>query len=102
VQFLGIFDADKSKAAKYRADFKVPYPLLVAGSSSVYKDYESPRSVYVTLVSKDMEILKMWPGYSKTMLGELNQQIATAAGTDKQNLDFGIAPEKMNSGCQFE
>ena len=100
-RFLGVIDAPAATAADYRSDFSVPYPMLSATDETVFRAYKSERSVYVTLIDPTGIVVRQWPGYSKGMLRELNQEIARAAGGSEADIDLAAAPEKMTSGCRL-
>ncbi len=100
--FLGVIDSDLRVATLYQENFKVPYAMALAGDQRVFADYDAKRSVYVTLVAKGGQIVRQWPGYSKTMLKELNQALADETGQPPAKLDVAMAPDAMTSGCAFE
>ena len=102
VAFLGVIDGPKHVASKYRDDFKVPYPMLLAEDGAVFRAFRSGRSVYTTLVGTDGTVLRQWPGYSKGMLGELNADLAQFTSSSHINIDLSMAPDKLNSGCDFD
>jgi peroxiredoxin len=101
IQFLGVIDAGPRVAAKYRDDLSVPYPMLCAEDERVFRAFKSERSVYVTLVSRQQRVLRQWPGYSRSMLAELNAELARLAGTTPVSMDLSMAPEAMTSGCRL-
>jgi len=100
--FFGVIDAVSHVASKYRDDFSVPYQMLLGADGAVYKSFFAHQSVYTTLVGPDGTVVKQWPGYSKSMLAELDAAIALAAKTNPVAIDAKLAPEKMNSGCPFD
>ncbi|MBS1713646.1 MAG: redoxin domain-containing protein [Armatimonadetes bacterium] len=102
VAFLGIIDGPAHVASKYRDDFKVPYPMLLAGDGAVYKAFRASRSVYTTLIGPEGKVLRQWPGYSKDMLKDLNFELARYTGIKPIDIDLSMAPEKPSSGCSFD
>ena len=101
VNFLGVIDSDKRVADKFKEDFKVPYPMLLAGDGAVFASYDAKRSVYVTLVARDGSVVKQWPGYSESMLKELVGVLESDSGVSPLEFTFEMAPKVMNSGCEF-
>lgn len=101
VQFVGVAYSDRQTAERYRFDFSVPYPMLVADATQVFRDFETPRSVYVTIVDTQGVVTHRWPGYSKQMLFELNNAIAQLANTEVLPFDATMAPDELTSGCSF-
>ncbi|MCW5939939.1 MAG: redoxin domain-containing protein [Fimbriimonadaceae bacterium] len=101
VSFIGVIDADPKVAAKYRDDFRVPYPMLSSPDEAVFRAFKSERSVYVTLVSRQNRVVKQWPGYSRSMLEELNRELARLADTTPISIDLSMAPEATTSGCRL-
>lgn len=101
-KFVGVIDADKIVASKYRDDFKVPYEMILAGDGSVFTAYRSLQSVYTTLITKGGIVKKQWPGYSSATLVELNELLSQETGKPAAKLDLTMAPSLISSGCFFE
>ena len=101
VQFLGVTDGTKYKASKYKDDFSVPFPIVTEPGTHTFEAFQSPRSVYFTLVKKGGAVRKLWPGYSKKTLDEFNQALAQESGIPTPKLDTTMAPDKESSGCKF-
>lgn len=100
--FLGAIQGDAALAKKWMSDLEVPYEVAPDPDKKLLKAYRAPRSVYVTLIGKDGIVLRMWPGWSKAMLEEMNRLIAAETGATPVNLNLAGAPIKPNSGCEFE
>lgn len=101
VAFLGIIDGDPQVGKKHKTDFSVPYPMLSNTEIEVFKQYQAKQSVYIFLISADGTLEQVWPGYSKSMLEELNSKLAAASDMPPAQLDLQMAPEEMTSGCYF-
>lgn len=101
VVFIGVMDSPPIVADKFVSDFRVPYRMLSASDDQVFRAYGSKQSAYVTLIGKDGVIVKQWPGYSRAMLADLNERLATVAETLAAPVDLSRAPEVLNSGCPF-
>lgn len=99
--FVGIIDSDQVTAQLYKRSQSVPYPILHTTKADVFKAFRAKQSVYVYLVGKDGEVARVWPGYSATMLIDLNEQLALAAGVPAKPLTIKDAPSEMTSGCYF-
>ena len=101
VTFVGIIDGPSYVASKFHDDFKVPYQMLLAEKGEVFKAYDAQQSAYTTLVDSKGIVIKQWPGYCRSMLVELDEEIAKLTGGKAVQIDTTMAPEKMNSGCAF-
>lgn len=99
--FVAVMDAKPAVASKYEEDLKLPYPVLSTKDDSVFRSFAAERSVYVTLIEKGGRIAKQWPGYSSSMLRELDQRLAVLCGGSSSGLTFDDAPEKATSGCKL-
>jgi hypothetical protein len=53
------------------------------------------------LVGADGKIVKMWPGYSKSLLADMNATIAATLGEKARPFDAAYAPVKQATGCAF-
>lgn len=101
VKFVGLFDADSQAAAKFKNDFTVPYPILASETDTVFREFGAKQSVYTYLADREGKVVRVWPGYNKEMLNELNGLLSDLSGKESATLDMDMAPEKMTSGCFF-
>ncbi len=98
---LGVTDMQRIDADKYRMDFDVNFPLVTSKEKKVYASYRSLDSCFSTLVGRDGIVIKQFPGYSKKLLSDINEQMAKAAGVHPKPLDLAHAPDIDSSGCPF-
>lgn len=98
---VGVMDADKLVASKYRDDLNVPFPILTETTGATFKTYRAEQSVYTFLIGKDGILKKVWPGYSAAMLIEANELLASESGVPSKELDVTRAAKEMTSGCYF-
>lgn len=98
---VGVIDGDKTVANKYRNSFKPPYQMAYSEDTKFFQDYKSKQSVYTYLINPDGTLNKVWPGYSKASLVELNDKLAELTGLPPATLDLQMAPTEMTSGCYF-
>lgn len=98
---LGVTDAPRIKAEKYKMDFDVQFPVVTEPGRKTFDAYHALNSVYSTLVGSDGVVIKQYPGYSKRILQDMNEQIAKATGAAPAKLDLADAPERDSSGCPF-
>jgi peroxiredoxin len=101
VNFVGIIDAEQPQAQLYKRSLSVPYPLLVDEEKAVLREFESKQSVYVYFIRTNGRIAKVWPGYNRAMLVELNEMAANEAGLESIPFDMTMAPTELSSGCFF-
>lgn len=101
VKFVAVTDAPKYQASKFRDDFEVPYPLVTEPGMHTFEAFQSPRSVYATLIGKGGTVRAMWPGYSKSIITEISKALAQETGLPEAKLDLHDAPERPSSGCKF-
>lgn len=101
VSFVGLLDAGIPVAQLYKRGHSAPYPIVSAPSKEPFLANRFKQSVTVSLIGRDRKIKKVWPGYSSSMLAELNEAAAEAAGVPAKPLKFEEAPKEMTSGCYF-
>jgi hypothetical protein len=75
--------------------------ILCDPDKATAKAYDSPNSVYTTLVAPDGKIEKQWPGWSKRILEEENGLLAKLSGQPERKFDTLYAPLEDSSGCSF-
>lgn len=102
IPFVGIFDKDAAAAKKWMSRFEMPYAMLLNPDCRVMKAYNSPNSVYSTLVDGKGRIIKQWPGWSRRILTEMNAAMSKELGLEVNSFDTAYAPEEDASGCTFE
>ncbi|MCB0825827.1 MAG: redoxin domain-containing protein [Armatimonadetes bacterium] len=101
VTFLGVIDGNLQTAENFKHDFEVPYEFVYTEELDTFKLFDAKQSVYTYLIAKGGNIIKIWPGYSKGSLKQLNTMIAKELGQEPADLPFEMAPEEMTSGCFF-
>ena len=101
VKFFGIIDADSKGGSKFKTDFGVPYPILSSTDEMVFREFGAKQSVYTYLFDGEGVVKKVWPGYNKAMLAELNKALSDLTGYEAEPTAHDMAPEEMTSGCFF-
>lgn len=98
---IGIIDSDKAGALKFINSFTPPYKLAMSEDTEFFKKYKSKQSVYTYLIKQNGKLVKVWPGYSKASVTELNHLLSEETGIPPSDLDLTMAPTEMTSGCFF-
>lgn len=98
---IGVIDADKVGALKYKEGLRPGYEIAYTTTTDLFEKYKSKQSVYTYLINQDGTLRKVFPGYSRASLVELNDILHDLTGLPRAELDLTMAPEKMTSGCFF-
>lgn len=103
VTFLGVMDGDKHEADRYETDFSVPYHFAYSESKDFFRNYHTKQGAYQYLINQDGTLNKVWPGYSKDSLLELDQKLSKMTGIPPLGKfdQWEDAPNNMVSGCYF-
>ncbi len=101
IDFASVTNGNPEKAMTWNREVSVPYPVLSDPKEEIIHLYGAKAAVYSVLVSKDGHIVKMWPGYSRSMLLEMNATMATLAGVPQKPFNTKYAPEIKATGCAF-
>lgn len=101
VDFIGVMDAEGKKAKDWVADYKPDFPVVSDPKCQLIHEFGAMQSVYSALVSRKGEIVKLWPGYSRDLLKEMNATIAKEVGSEEKPFDAMYAPTVKTSGCYF-
>lgn len=101
VEFAGAMPSPQQEAADWKRDAKVPYDVLLDPSAQVALSFGAERSVYCVLINQEGRIDHMWPGYSESMLKEVNKRLALLTGVEEKPLDTAYAPKELSSGCSL-
>lgn len=99
--FVGIIGSKVATAKEWSDNHKSAYPVLADPTFATMKAYDSPNSVYLTLIGTDGAIVRQWAGWSERMLKEANLLIANETGQPERPFDAMYAPKKDSSGCSF-
>ncbi|MDB5350928.1 MAG: resA 17 [Planctomycetota bacterium] len=102
IRFVGVIDGDRKLARKWGALNGVPFPILPDPKLTLMQSYGATNSAYVALIDRDGQIEEFWPGYSASMLHDLNAKMAKLAGLDPETVETPDAPEDLYSGCPFQ
>lgn len=101
IEFVSVTDADAKKAQKWEFEMRVPYPLVSNPTLEVMHGYKATGSLMSALINTDGTIVKYWPGYSKSMMEDMNAQMANVLHEPVRAFDTQYAPVKRTTGCAF-
>lgn len=101
IDFVSVTNGDAAKAKQWRSELSVHYPVIADPNEEIIHAYGAKAAVYSVLISKDGHIAKMWPGYSRDLLLEMNSAMANLAGVPEQKFDTKYAPLTKATGCAF-
>ena len=102
VSFVGVMDVDPAKAAKWAKINAMTDPMLADPKLETIHAYKATNSAFSALVLQDGTILKMWPGYSRDYLLDMNTQLSRALGEQATSFDPLYAPLAKTAGCYFD
>lgn len=99
---IGVLDGNRTVADQYKTSFSLPYDMAYSESTDFFVRYKSKQSVFHYLIGQDGKLVKVWPGYSRASLVELNDLLAELTGIEPAVFEhFEMAPAEMTSGCYF-
>ena len=101
IDFVSVTNGDADKAKRWNSELAVPYAVISDPKEDIIHAYGAKAAVYSVLISKDGHVAKMWPGYSKGMLLEMNSLMARIAGVPEKHFDTKYAPLTKATGCAF-
>jgi peroxiredoxin len=101
LRFLGVIDGDANVARRWGSIQGVPFPILPDPKLEIAKQYGATNSAFVALINKSGQVEELWPGYSVSMLKDLNRRAAGLAGLEMETLETLDAPDELYSGCPF-
>jgi hypothetical protein len=101
VDFVGVIDGDPEVAKSYASQFLVAFPVVADQHLSIIRSYRALAATFSALVARNGHIVKMWPGYSVSILKEMNHDLSRAADVKETPFDPEYAPIQKASGCAF-
>lgn len=101
VDFVSVTDAGLAKAKDWNSQMGVPYTVVSDPKLDIIHAYGAKAAIYSVLITRDGHIAKMWPGYSKDLLLEMNSTMSKLAGIAERPFDTKYAPTVKATGCAF-
>jgi peroxiredoxin len=102
VDFIGVHNKDAKTARQWHTDMLMPYTVVPDPKLNIINAYEIESSAFSVLVSQDGKMVKMWPGYSRDILLEMNELLAKEVGLRAMKFDTKYAPKRATTGCRFD
>jgi len=101
VDFVSVTNGSLEKAKLWSSELSVPYPVVADPKEEIIHAYGAKAAIYSVLITKDGHIARMWPGYSKDLLLEMNSLMAKLSGLPERKFDTKYAPKTKATGCAF-
>ena len=101
VDFIGVINDDPQKGRAWVSDYRPIFPVVPDPDKKIIHAYRARQSVYCALISREGEIVEMWPGYSVDMMEEMNSKMAKEVGEKVRPFDAQYVPKERSSGCYF-
>ncbi len=101
VDFISVTNASTVDAKKWIEEMQVDYPVVSNPKADIMHAYGAVSSAYSALVTTDGKIAKMWPGFSRDLLLDMNREMSLATGQPERSFDTQYAPLKAATGCTF-
>lgn len=101
-QFFGVINGPLRDAQGYASYNRVPFPMILDERYELIQKFNIEASASLALVDGNGQIRQVWPGYSKSVLRQVNFLLGAMAGTGPKEYDDSVAPEKLTAGCAFD
>lgn len=101
VDIVGVIAGNQEDMKKWQSEHQTPFPLIADSDLQIARSYSAERSAYTALLLDDQTVVRLWPGYSVTMLNELTELLSSKMGTTLAPLDTNGAPATLTSGCEL-
>ena len=101
IDFVSVTNGDLTKAKLWESELVPPYPVVSDPKEEIIHAYGAKAAIYSALITKDGHIAKMWPGYSKDLLLEMNSLMAKLAAVPEKPFNTKYAPTTKATGCAF-
>lgn len=99
---VGVINCGAADAKKWAEENLSNHPVLLDPANRTMADYRAEASVYSAVVTQSGKIVKMWPGYSQSIMDEISRTLADLTGSPFVKLDRRLAPKEMAAGCAFK
>jgi peroxiredoxin len=100
--FIGLIDSNANTTMEYIQDTKANFPIVTDPKKELINQLAFKRATYIVLINQKMQIEKAWPGYSQSVLKELNAELCRLTHQKPKSFDTQYAPKRLVSGCSFE
>jgi peroxiredoxin len=102
VRFLGVIDGPPEVARAWGEKYHVTFPILADPGLKIVRDYHVESSAHSAFINRDHTLVRLWPGFSQAMLGELGMTIATQTYSRLRPVNLLDAPAELTTGCPFD
>ena len=102
VQFLGIIDGTPEVARAWAEKYHTQFPILADHDLKITARYHVESSAHSAFINRDGTLVRLWPGFSRAMLAELNTTIAAKAFCRLRPVNLMDAPAELTTGCPFD
>ncbi len=102
VAFVGVFDGTPAEASEYAVANRAHYPIVADAKLELVRAFKVKNGGYVGLLRSDGAIETLWPGFSASMMSELNDAVARSAGTTPRTIETNGLPATLTTGCPYE
>ena len=79
LRLLGVIDGDAEVARRWGTANGVVFPILPDPRLHIAEAYGATNSAFVALIDPEGDVEELWPGYSATMLQDLNRRASAMA-----------------------
>ena len=101
VSFVAVIDTTAAAAQEWKTNYEMPYPAIPDPDEKIIHSFHATNATFSALVNPDGRIQRMWPGYSRGYLLDMNASMANLTGKPVGVLDTAYAPLAKTSGCAF-
>ncbi len=101
VDFVGVVDVDSAGAKKWVNEMTPSYPVIPDPKLLMIHAFGAKSSACSVLVNTEGKVDKMWPGFSKDLLLDMNREFAKVTATPERPFDTQYAPVQQAAGCTF-
>ncbi|RYG37133.1 redoxin domain-containing protein [bacterium] len=102
IDFVAVINKEDKGARQWSVDMLTPYPVVADPNGEVITAYNAPNSAYSALIDDKGRLVKVWPGYSESILADMNKLMSEEFGKKPPEFNPPYVPKEASSGCAFE
>jgi len=100
VKFIGASKGTQAQALQFVKESQCIFPV-VSDDGTIANLFDAKKSVYFVLIGTDGKIIKIYPGYCKSVASEINDKLAQLTGVTPKPITLAPLPGDNTAGCDI-
>lgn len=101
VSVVGVVNGSASEAKQWKKEAGAQFTIISDPKLDLIREFGAKRSVMTAFVTKGGRVEKLYPGYNRSLLADLNARVSKFDPSKPSAISFADAPKNLILGCSF-